>query len=420
MANGNGNWFFRLEVDDENNLPLTIDNSNRGFRLILRERNEHSLEFAVRDIGMDHRIVRGHRCRVFGEYNNPSPTIKIFEGIMTDKNEKGTWNKRLEIFARDLFRDRLLTKTVNEKYQQLKAGQIFRDIVQRFLGPEFTVNGVQDTSVTISEDFPFFMAELTCDTLAEDTLAEYFCKANLDCVFRPIRTDDSGLTITESMVRDMTEVKRSLAESISEAIVVGGLDENQQRIIARSVDDTLPEEIRGRKRAIHDKRFTTYQRAKLKALSILSELGKDFVNVPPIEVRDLSSLPRPGQLIALNMPMHGLNSVKLVVKQIQVDLGAGYDGVQWIKFWLGESEKTVEEKILVQQALFERERARGTLFEDISTQQLLNAKDLVVVGEGQSRIKRCANFYLDSVPAEDPDGCIFSLDGKHGGSELDV
>jgi hypothetical protein len=409
-----------LEIDDENGLPLTIDSKNLGFKLILRERNEHSLEFTVRDINMDSHIVRGRRCRVFGEHNNPNPTTPIFEGIMVDKNERGTWNKRLEVFARDLFKDRLLTKTVNKKYDQQKAGIIFKDIVQTFLGSEFTVNGVQDTSVTISEDFPYFMGSLACDTLAEDTLTEYFCKANLDCVFRPVQTDNSGLTISEAMIMDITEVKRSLAESIAEAIVVGGLDESNNRIIARAVDNTLSSFIQGRKRAIHDKRFTTYQGAKLKALSMLSELGKDFVNIPPIHVKDLTSLTRPGQLININIPNHGLNNVKLVMKQIEIDVPAGFESIQWIKCWLGESEKVVEERILVQQYLFERERARGTLFADISTQQLLNAKDTMTVSEGNKNFKKCTNFYWDAVSPPDADGCVFSWDGKNGGSEWDV
>ena len=94
--------------------------------------------------------------------------------------------------------------------------------------------------------------------------------------------------------------------------------------------------------------------------------------------------------------------------------------MQWIKFWFGETEKTFEERILIQQAAFEKERARGTLFADISTQQLLNAKDTVVLAEGNKTLKKCTNFYLDSVPGGDPDGCIFTLDGAKGGSELDV
>lgn len=413
------NFYFKLEITDENGLPLTIDSTNRGFKLILRERNEHSLEFNVRDLSMDSRIVRGNRCRVFGAYNNPSPTTSIFEGLMTDKDEKGTWNKHLKILARDFFKDRLLTKTVNKKYNQQKAGVIFKDIVQTFLGSEFTVNGVEDTSVTISEDFPYFRGDQATDILTEDTLAEYFCKASLDCIFRPVRSDDSGLTITEAMVEDLTSVKRSLAESVGEVIVVGGLDTNNQRIIARAVDNTLPANIKTRKYPLHDKRYTTYQGAKLKALSILTELGRDFISVNPILVKDLTTLPRPSQLITLNIPSHSLNNVKVVVRQIEIDMQPGQDSLQWIKIWLGETEKVFEERILIQQLAFEKERARGTLFADIDTQQLLNAKDSLIISEGTIQLKKCTNFYLDSVPGGDPDGCIFALDGKVA-SELDV
>ncbi len=415
-----GDWSFKLEINDENNQPLTIDSKNRGFRLILREKDESVLDFKVRDIAMDSRIVRGNRCRIFGDHNNPTPTTKQFEGLMVDKNENGTWNKVLEIFARDFFKDRLLTRHVNKNYSNQKAGAIFRDIVQTFLGSEFTVVGVEDTSVTISQDFPYWMGQLAADEMATLALAEYFCKPSLDVTFRPVRTDDSGLTITEAMVKDVTEVKRSLAESVGEAIVVGGLDESSNRVIARAVDTTLPSNIQGRKITIHDKRFTVYQSAKLKALSILSEIGRDFVNIPPIHVKDLTSLPRPGQLITLNIPSHNLNNIKILVKQIEIDAEPGHDTVRWLKLHFGETEKTIEERIIIQQALFERERARGTTFAEVSSQQLLNAKDTLTITEGTKQCKRCTNFYLDTVPGGDPDGCIFTLDGSKGGSELDV
>ncbi len=207
---------------------------------------------------------------------------------------------------------------------------------------------------------------------------------------------------------------------MGEAIVVGGLDASGNRVIARAVDDTLPSSIRSRKITIHDKRYITYQDAKLKALSILSELGRDFVNVPPIDVKDITSLPRAGQLITLNIPSHNLNSVKLIVKQIEIDARPGEEAVRWLKFYLGETEKTMEERILLQQTLFERERARGTTFSEVSTQQLLNARNAYAIAEGNKNIKRCTNFYLDAVPGGDPDGCIFTLDGGKGGSELDV
>jgi hypothetical protein len=413
-------WTFTLEVNDENDLPLTIDSKSRGFRLVLREKNESILEFVARDLAMDSRIVRGNNCRVYGDPNNTTPTTKQFEGLMIDKNEVGTWNKALQVVARDFFKDRLLTRHVNKNYSSQKAGVIFRDIVQTFVGSEFTINGIEDTSVSITQDFPYWMAHLAADEVATLALAEYFCKPSLDVTFRPARTDDSGLTITESMVRDVSQVKRSLAESVGEAIVVGGLDASSNRVIARVVDDSLPSSIRNRRITIHDKRYTTYQDAKLKALSILSELGRDFVNVPPIDVRDLTMLPRPGQLITLNMPNHNLNNIKLIVKQIEVDARPGEETVRWLKFYLGETEKTVEERILLQQTLFERERARGTMFSEVSTQQLLNARDVHTIAEGGKNIKRCTNFYLDSVPGSDSDGCIFTLDGEKGGSELDL
>lgn len=396
-----------------------IKPNNRGFTLILRERNEGSLEFIVRAFEGDplpEGIVRGRRCWVLGDHDNPTPNMKIFEGLMIDRNERGTWNKRIHVLAREFFKDRLLTRIHNAKHQLRKAGQIFKDIVAD-AGSEFTTNGVQDTSVTISEDFPQFLCELAADTLAEDTLTEYYCKPNLDVVFRPVQSEDSGITITESMVKDMTEVKRSLGESISEAIVIGGLDEDGQRVIARAIDDTLPENIRGRKRSLHDQRYTTYQGAKLKALSMLAELGKDFINIPPIEVKDLPSLPRPGTLVTCNMPSHELNNVKIVVKQIQIDVRAGEESVQWIKIWLGESEKILEERIMVQQALFERERARGTLHAQIATQQLLNARnklELVDIGAG---VEACSTFQLDEA---DPGNCEFGLDGGSGHSQLDA
>lgn len=413
-------WFFKLEIDDQNGVPLTIDGPNRGFKLTLREKNEHALEFTVRDIAMDSRIVRGKRCRVFGDNNVNPPTTKQFEGLMTDKDEVGTWNKRLNVLARDFFKDRLLTKTVNKKYDSLKAGAIMRDVVQTFLGSEFTVTAVQDTSVTLSEDFPYFQGQMAVDTLGEDSLTEYFCKANLDVVFRPVRSDDSGLTITEAMVKDLTEVKRSLAESVAEAIVVGGLDTGNNRVIARATDPALSAIIQGRKRALHDKRYTTYQGAKLKALSIMSEIGRDFVNIPPIHIKDLTSMPRPGQLVNLNIPSHAINNVKFIVRQIEIDVDQGMDSIRWLKFWFGESEKVVEEMIWIQQQIFERERARGTLFADISTQQLLNAKDNFSIAEGNKTLKLCTNFFLDGVPVgQESNGCVFALDGK-AGSELDV
>jgi len=415
-----GNWFFKLEIDDENGLPLTIDSKNRGVKLVLRERNEHVLEFDVRDLAMDSRIVRGKRCRIFGDHNVNPPTIKQFEGIMTDKNERGTWNKKLHVLARDFFKDRLLTRTVNKKYTQQKAGIIFKDIVQTFLGSEFTVNSVQDTSVTISEEFPHFQGELAADILAEDTLTEYFCKANLDCVFRAVRSDDSGLTITESMVRDVTEVKRTLAESCAEVIVVGGLDASNNRVIARAIDTTLPAEIQGRKYPHHDKRYTTYQGAKLKALSILSALGRDFINIPPVFIKDLTALPRPGQFVTLNIPSHSLNNVKVLVRQIEINMPEGEESIQWLKFWFGETEKTYEERILIHEAAFEKERARGTLQAEIATQQLLNTKDTLTVTEVK-QFKKCSNFYYDSVPGGDPDGCLAAYDNTKGNqTEYDV
>ncbi len=414
------NWYFKLEIDDETGQPLVLSSTNRGFRLILRERNEHVLTFAVRDLSMDSRIVRGKRCRVFGDHNNPAPTTRRFEGVMVDKDEVGTWDKHLSILARDFFKDRLLTKTVNKKYDQQKAGVIMRDVVQTFLGSEFTVSGVQDTSVTISEDFPQFKAEIAADVLAEDTLTEYFCKPDLDVVFRPVRSDDSGLTITESMVNDVSEVKRSLAESVAEVIVVGGLDDSGNRVIAKAVDSTLPSEIQGRIYPHHDKRYTTYQGAKLKALSMLAEIGRDFTSIPPILVKDITDLPRPGQLIALNIPTHGLNNVKVLVRQIEIVINPSEDSVQWIRMWLGETEKTIEERILIQQAAFEKERARGTLQAEIATQQLLNARDVLALTEVR-QFKRCSNFYIDSVLGGDPDGCLAGFDNTKGNqTEMDI
>jgi hypothetical protein len=416
-------WVFKLQVVDAGQILQTISTNNLGYSLILREKNNHSLEFTVRDIDMDATIIRGNKCRVLGDYNNLNPTTVIFNGRITDKNEKGTWNKRLACLARDQFKDRLLTKTVNKKYQQQFAGVIFKDMVQNFIASpsnEFTVNGVQDTAVKVSEDFPHFQAGLACDTLAEDTFTEYFCKGDLNIVFRHPRTEDSGLTVTEAMVKDMSEVHRSLAESVSEAIVVGDVDGSGNRIIARSIDPGLPPEIQGRKKAIQDKRFTTYQGAKLKSLSMLSEVGKDFVSVPPIHVRDITSLPRPGQLITLNIPKHNLNNLKLVVKQIQIDVEPGTESIPWIKFWFGESDKSVEERILIQQAAFERERARGVLAAETATQQLLNARDTVTITEVKG-LKKCSNFYMDSVLGGDPDGCLAGFDNTKGNqTEMDV
>lgn len=411
-------WYLKLEIDDENGNPLTIDATNRGYRLKLREKNEHILTFAVRDISMDSRLVRGKRCRVFSDYNVNPATTKQFEGVMVDKEEVGatTVGKYFAMLARDFFKDRLLTKTHNKKHNQRKAGLIMKDIVTD-AGSEFAQTSIEDTSVTLSEDYPHFLCQEAADILAEDSLTEYFCKPNLDVVFRSIRTDDSDLTIVEANVEGVSEVLRSIAEAAAEVIVIGGKDDTGQRVIARAVDSTLPAEIQGRKYSHHDQRYTTYQGAKLKALSILTDIGRDFTIIPPLRVKDITSLPRPGQLINLNFPNHGLTNVKVIVRQIELVLNPGEEGVQWIKFWLGETAPVLEEKIQMQQIAFERERARGILQADIATQQLLNAKDTLTISEGSRTITVCSKFWFDAVPVGQS-GCTFGYDRPW--SEYDV
>ncbi len=348
-------------------------------------------------------------------YESKSKSIRIFEGIIIYVEEIGEFNKTISINARDLFKDRLLTKVINKRYIDMKVSDIFKDIISQ-LGEEFSINGVKDVNIIISKDFPYLQAQLACDTLAEDTGTEYFCKPNLDCVFRELKTDDSKIVITEDMVKSPAEIKRSYADSISEVIVVGGFDENNNRVIARAVNHSLSR-LKGRTYVLHDKSYTDYSSAKLRALSILNKLSKLQVIIEPIYVKQLDDIPLPGQLVTLNLPKYGLNNTKVIVKELEINAKPGIE-LLWFKLSVGESEESLESKIVTQQHLFEKNRVLGTTFNDLATHKLDNIHEPLILNE-KSKTKRCKGFYLDYVLNYALEGLEFGLDGKYA-SQLDL
>ncbi len=348
-------------------------------------------------------------------YESKSKSIRIFEGIIIEVEESGEFNKVISITARDIFKDRLLTKVINKRYRDMRVSDIFKDIISQ-LGDEFSTQSVKDVNIIVSKDLPYLQAQLACDTLTEDTGTEYFCKPNLDCVFRELKTDDSNIIITEEMVKSPAEVKRSYADSISDVIVVGGFDENNNRVIARAVNH-YSLALRGRSYVLHDKSYTDYTTAKLRALSILNKLSKMFVIIEPIYVKELEEVPLPGQLVTLNLVKYGLNYTKVIVKEVEINAKPGVD-LLWFKLSVGEHEESLETKIVTQQQLFEKNRVLGTAFDDLATHRLDNINDLLILNE-HNRVRRCKGFYLDYVPNYIQEGLEFGLDGRYA-SQLDL
>lgn len=389
-------WFGKLEIDKDVG-TLILDTKNRGFKLRLREQNKSELTFTARDTDgtLVNDIKKDKRCRVFAD-TFVNPTTKRFEGIIEIRELEGSFNQVLNCEAFDFFRWAIMNRVLNKSYSNLKVGAIVRDWQNNGLPDklnEFTFTSTEDTSVTVSSiNFIYESYKGCLDRIAERSLGEYYCKPDLDVIFRHKRIKDSGITISQSMVKDVAKLMEEIADTVKEVIVIGGKDAGNNRIIVKAVSSSYP--FAKRTLSIVDERYTTYEGAKLRATTEVKDKDFERKDLPVLEVQNLTTLPIPGELVTINLPKYGLSSVKFVVREIELNFRPGEDSVEWVKIKVGETEQSLQALLENEIAEFESDKRKQIPISELANQQLVNGTDALTFSEAKTITVKVGGTYV--------------------------
>ncbi len=371
-------WNFKLEIIDNLGSPYTIDTENRGFDLTVKRNNESSLMFKARNINnIKTKLVQGNEVTVYGDYNT-TPVTKQFAGVELDPENLGTFQDYTEMFCRDICKDRRLSKTVNKKYASQDVKLTAQDIVDNFMGGGFTTTAMQTIGISQPYNFVKELVDLALQRITDSSVSEIFMKPTKDVVMRPLFTEDSGLTITDTNLFNPEEIswKRGIAQSAGIVTVVGGLDVNSKRVIASKKIPNAPSYLASREFPKIDTRFTTFVSAKAKATSIANQIGKNLYLMPPLQVRDLTAIPRPGTMVNLNSTLMGITNTKFVVNQVNIHVSPGNIGEEAFVLHLGDTEEDELETINMLWQDFESNKRKDLDADNITNQAQITVAEI--------------------------------------------
>ena len=368
--------FTKVEVDDRNSANLILDEELRGLQLTLRRFNQNSLKYFIRNLGdIKQDIVFGNNIRVYADYGTNPPTTKVFTGTNTDFDAAGTYDETLGVYARDLFQDRKASKDINKKYADQEVATTVKDIINNFMGGGFTVTAVDDLGISqpynfVSENVGNALARIT-----KSSFSELFMKPDKDVVLRSLQTVDIGVTITDSNIRHPRKVKirKGISDSYGIVRVVGGKSTQaydlNKRVIAEERVPNAAANIKDRVFNIVDERFTTWEGAKTRAVTVANDVGEEvFAFDTPLFVHNLTKLPMAGDLININSTELGITNTRFIVEEIGITHRAGLDAVKFISLRIGSTEQEEYETLQLLQEIFESEK-RKALDADSDTNQ---------------------------------------------------
>lgn len=228
--------YGKVELKDLGGNTYVLGSENRGYSVEMHKDKAHvfRLESAdPQDVFKD-RYVVGGEVTVYCDSSNP-PATKIFNGVIENIVRKDVFGtRRLSVQATEKFFVKASGILVTDRFSSKKAGWIAKTLISNYTSG-FTTTNIQDTDVTVnSVTFNHRQLKECLDRLAEISGAVWYCTANGDVYFHPKETVESGLSLTESMVKPIPVVKRSLEALATVVEVHGGfsldLDQSQQTV----------------------------------------------------------------------------------------------------------------------------------------------------------------------------------------------
>lgn len=227
--------YGKVEIKDLDNNTYTLGSENRGYEVRLDKRKADVFKLQVADPqdGFKDKYVEGGEVTVYCDPNN-QPTTKIFNGIIEDVSRKDILGTRvLNIQATEKFFVRAMGALVTERFSDKAAGWIAKTLIDNYTSG-FTTTNVQNTDTTVQgpETFNRDPLKKCLDRLAEIAGAIWYCTAAGDVYFHPKETVESGLALTESMVKPVPVIRKNIQDLYTVITVQGGvsldLDQSQQ------------------------------------------------------------------------------------------------------------------------------------------------------------------------------------------------
>jgi hypothetical protein len=306
----------------------------------------------------------------------------------------------------------------------------FKEVIANIIGQigpagEFNADGVENNLENSPIDFPYWMGDEAFDDLAQSLGCTYYHEPDGTINFFRENTRSSGLTITEDMVRDVGQIKNSIANSVVKVVVIGAEDAEGNRIIGTSELSSPDTKILGREKAIHDKTITSYARAKALAKFVLRQEGKVTLDIPPLFIRNLDPLPNPTETVILNLPSVGIVGTEVTVREIEIKAEEGTDNIEWIKLSFGQKQLGLIDRVTkAERREASTQRIGNNESQPTNTEQTSNIKDMITVDttfnaptENTTTFDNIDGFQLDTgIGNNEP----FGLDGGTSQSELDA
>ncbi|MFQ6134764.1 MAG: hypothetical protein ACE5KU_02975 [Nitrososphaerales archaeon] len=228
--------YGKVEITDLNNTTYTLGSENRGYKVLLDKRKANSFTLHAADPQDDfkNKYVEGGEVVVYCDSSNP-PTTKIFDGIIEDVARKDVLGTRtLLIQATEKFFVESLAVLVTERFSDKAAGWIAKTLIDNYTSG-YTTTNVQNTDTTLeSEMFNRDPLKKCLDRLAEAAGAVWYCTAAGDVYFHPKETVESGLALTESIIKPTPVIRKNIQDLYTSITVQGGvsleLDQSQENV----------------------------------------------------------------------------------------------------------------------------------------------------------------------------------------------
>lgn len=307
-------------------------------------------------------------------FNSTNPTIKQLTATILGINPTGINTRLIDIEGKDLFRDTVNITAINNKYADQNTQTTVIDIINKLPGG-FDTSLVQDLGISQPYNAVEEYASHLIQRIKDSTFGEIFARPDKKVVYRAKQTEESGLTITDSMIDNLEEIsrgKKTIAESFGVIKVVGGNSTQaydlNKKVKAVAEIPNVPINLKNRIMVHVDDRFTTWKGAKELAISLRNTFGKEYFILPTaFRVKDLTAIPRPGAFITANSTELGLNAL-YKVKSIEINSGEGETNAQFLEIKLGDTLQVEINKLAILQAQFESEK-RKALDADTLTNQ---------------------------------------------------